>query len=606
MERNQMSDRSNGRFWIFVLVLLLMMTSVEIGETQQGASPTRVVLKGATLIDGTGKPALPNAVIVIDADKITAVGGPEMSFPASAEVVDLSGKFVIPGLVDSHVHYQRWLGELLLNHGITTVLSMSARDTYGEDVYRASQKPEVRSPRLYDYGTALALSPSMTNAQVHEMVQAWLKREPQFAKLPSYNDRVKQPYAWLTAAIHDAGLLTIGHAEDCVDAAKAGLDIIEHLWGCAVSLMSAEERDNFQKGDYLHWGLFFKDKPSIDRVIKEAIGRGGKYINPTLLYEFSSQTDMAPQFEADTASIYRDAALMSYYPKSLAEALLMKFRITRSFSTKYGTQVMLAYLNNQELQQSKEAYRRTGDFVKRWTELGGKIIGGVDTPSIGTAGLAVHMEMTMLVESGLTPMQALQSQGVWGAEMLTAKRKTVTQPPVGLIAPGSFADLVVLTANPLDNIQNSRKIERVMKGGRFIRLGYTPDYASPPNGIVRSTPYIQEPEISAIMPNQVTEGSEDFELVVDGEGFQPYSVVRVDGVSIPTTFIDIRTLRARIPAAMVAQAVPNRFVLGTNPEQRVGLYGDRTVKITVFTGPPDGGLSNSVSLKVLAKANNLP
>ena len=56
-----------------------------------------------------------------------------------------------------------------------------------------------------------------------------------------------------------------------------------------------------------------------------------------------------------------------------------------------------------------------------------------------------------------------------------------------------------------------------------------------------------------------------------------------------------------MPASIVAQPIPNRFVLYTNPEQRVDVYGDRTVKITVFTGPPDGGLSNSVSLKVIAK-----
>ena len=221
--------------------------------------------------------------------------------------------------------------------------------------------------------------------------------------------------------------------------------------------------------------------------------------------------------------------------------------------------------------------------------------------SIGTAGLAVHMELEMLVESGLTPMQALQSMGVWGSEMITAKRKKPVKPMVGVVAEGAFADLVVLGANPLDDVANTRQIERVMKGGRFVQMGFTPYYASAPAGIVHSTPYIQDPEISAIAPSRVTEGSGDFEIVVDGEGFLPDSVVRVDGVAVPTTFVDIRTLKARIPAGMVAQAVPDRFMLNTNPDQRVGVFGDRTVKVTVFTGPPDGGLSNSVSLKVMAK-----
>src|SRR4029077_14804745 len=112
-------------------------------------------------------------------------------------------------------------------------------------------------------------------------------------------------------------------------------------------------------------------------------------------------------------------------------------------------------------------------------------------------------EMEMMVEGGLTPEQALQAETFWGAEMIAARRKKSTKPMVGTLAEGSYADLVVLSANPLDNIENTRKIERVMKGGKFVQLGYTPYYASPPPGIVRSTPYIQEPEISAITPSRV-------------------------------------------------------------------------------------------------------
>lgn len=589
-----------GQLGIFSL-LLAMAVSLPTAWSQQSAANRPMVLKGATLIDGAGGSPIPDSVIVIEGDKIKAAGGRQTPVPAGADVVDLAGKFVIPGLVDGHVHYLPWLGELMLNHGVTTVVALQPRDAYGEAYYRDSQKPDVRTPRLFDYGAALSVTPSTTRAQVHEIIAEWLKKDPEYAKLPNLNSRAKQQYQWLAQEIHDAGLLTIGHADDCLVAAGAGLDVIEHLWGCAESLMTPEEVDKFQKGDYLHWGLFFKDPAKMDALIKKAIQSGANYINPTLLYEFSAETPYARQFEADTGDIYKNAALMTYYPKNLADGLLIKFRIARSFSTKYGTQVYLSSLSDQEIAQSKEAYKRTGEFVKRWAALGGKVMGGVDTPSIGTSGLAVHMEMAMLVESGLTPMQALQSMGTWGAEMITARRKKPVKPTLGLLAEGAFADLVVLSANPLDAIANTRKIERVMKGGRFVALGYTPYYTSTPTSVVHSTPYLQEPEISAITPNRVLEGSAAFELLVDGEGFLPDSVVRVDGVAVPTTFVDIRTLKAKIPASFVAQAVPDRFNLSTNPDQRTGVYGDRTIKITVFTGPPDGGLSNSVSLKVMAQ-----
>ena len=88
-------------------------------------------------------------------------------------------------------------------------------------------------------------------------------------------------------------------------------------------------------------------------------------------------------------------------------------------------------------------------------------------------------------------------------------------------------------------------------------------------------------------------------MTVEGVGFIGDSVVRVDGVSVPTTFVDIRTLRAEIPARVVARALPNRFN-EPGPFQLNGVYGDRTVKVTVFNRPPDGGTSNSVSLRVQA------
>ena len=570
------------------------------GWSQQNPSSKALVLKGATLIDGTGRPPIPDAVVVIEGDKIKAAGGKGTAYPPDAEVLDFTGKFVIPGFVDSHTHYQPWIGELLLNHGITTAFAIGVRDIYGEEYYRASHRSEVRTPRLYDSAAVLSLSPSMTREQVHDMVQAWVKKQPDFAKMPSYSDRLKQVYQWTMEEVHDAGFAAIGHSEDCRGAVRAGLDVVEHLWGCAKSLMSPRELEGFLKGEYLHWGLFFKDKARTDQLIQEAMQRGGTYLNPTLVYEFSSQTPLAPQFELDSYNIYKDAALMTYYPESLAGGLLVKFRIARSYSTKYGTMVRVSHLSDQELQQSKEAYRLSEAFVKRWIDLGGKIAGGPDSPSIGTSGLGLHMEMAMLVESGLTPMQALQSETLWGAEMLSARRKPAAKPMVGLVSEGAYADLVVLAANPLDQIENTRKIERVMKGGKFIELGYTRNYAANP-GITRSTPYILEPEISAIVPNRVVEGNSDFEMVVDGEGFLPDSVVRADGIPVPTTFVNIRTLKANIPASMVAQAIPDRFMLSTNPEQATGVYGDRTVKITVYTGPPDGGLSNSASLKVMAK-----
>ena len=388
------------------------------------------------------------------------------------------------------------------------------------------------------------------------------------------------------------------HVERLRESIKAGHDGVEHIWGFAQALMTPQELDNYQRGEYLHWGLFLEDTARIDQMIRDAVQRG-VYLNPTMGYELGSQSSLARKHEDLMYELFRNGALMAYYPENLADGSLLKFRSIRNFSVRHENLVPLSKLSADEIKAFNEAYRLSGEFIRRWVQAGGKIMGGTDDPFPGATGFNQHMEMAMLVEVGLTPMQALKAMTIWGAEVMTARRRTPTTPPIGFIGAGAFADLVVLGANPLDNIDNTRRIERVMKGGRFIRLGYSPDYTRP-QAPIRAIPSTPEPEISGITPNAVAEGSREFEMTVEGVGFIGESVVRVDGVSVPTTFVNIRTVKAIIPASVVARALPNRFN-EPGPYQLNGVYGDRTVKITVFNRPPDGGTSNSVSLRVQAK-----
>lgn len=589
--------RRAARLPLFATLVVALSSSV---LSRQAPAPTRTALTGATVIDVVTGVAVPNAVIVIEGDRIAAFGGSTTSVPADAARVDLSGAFVIPGLFDSHVHYQPFLGELFLNFGVTSAMAFGARAPIGERYWEDSARPDVRSPRLFGTGRLPLggfVNSTMTRDQVRAGVQEWLKGEPDMAVMPQFSPSNRQMWAWVAEAVHDAGLFTFGHTDMAPDSVSVGHDGIEHIWGFAQALMTPQELENYQRGEYLHWGLFLKPGPRLDQMIREAVQRG-VYLNPTMGYELGSQSGLARKHENLMYDLFRDGALMAYYPENLADGSLLKFRAIRNFSVRHENLVPLEKLSPAEIASFAEAYRLSGAFVKRWVDLGGKIMGGTDDPFPGATGFNQHMEMAMLVEVGLTPLQALRAMTIWGAEVMTARRKTPVPLQVGVIAPGAFADLVVLRSNPLDDIDNTRAISRVMKGGRFIRLGYTPDYVQP-RGEVRAIPSTPEPEISGITPNAVAEGSPEVEMTVEGVGFISESVVRVDGVSVPTTFVNIRTLRARIPAAVVARALPNRFN-EPGPFQLNGVYGDRTVKITVFNRPPDGGTSNSVSLRVQA------
>ena len=160
------------------LIASTIVAATIFGGSVRSQQPTRTALTGATVIDVVVGTAVPNAVIVIEGDKITAFGGSTTPIPAGAMRVDLSGKFVIPGLFDSHVHYQPFLGELYLNFGVTSVMALGARDPIGDRYWEDSQLPEFRAPRLFGTGRLPLggfINPAMTRDQVRAAVREWLK-----------------------------------------------------------------------------------------------------------------------------------------------------------------------------------------------------------------------------------------------------------------------------------------------------------------------------------------------------------------------------------------------------------------------------------------------
>ena len=157
-----------------------------------------------------------------------------------------------------------------------------------------------------------------------------------------------------------------------------------------------------------------------------------------------------------------------------------------------------------------------------------------------------------------------------------------------------------MSADPLSDISNTKKIERVMKNGRWIDLGYHPEYFTsvrPARPIVASN---LAPTISSMEPNRVQEGASSFHVVLEGSGFTTTSLVRLDGISVKTTFRNPRRLEFDLPASAVARASPDPFS-PPGPAQNVGIIGYRFIAVSVFNPPPDGGVSNAVYQLILPK-----
>src|SRR5437870_11877011 len=148
----------------FLLSIALFILAAEPIPSQQRAEDKPLVLRGATIIDGLGNSPISEGLIVIEQDRIKTVGSKGAAYPPDANVVDVSGKFIIPGLVDSHVHYQPWLGEMFLNYGVTSV--MIPGGDYSTEDREASYQSTARMPRVFATGGRPALQPNMRREQV--------------------------------------------------------------------------------------------------------------------------------------------------------------------------------------------------------------------------------------------------------------------------------------------------------------------------------------------------------------------------------------------------------------------------------------------------------
>ncbi len=575
-----------------------VLSCMTVAASALHAAP--VALRGATMIDVVAGRAVPNAVIVIDDGRILASGGRDTPIPKGATLVDLRGKYVIPGLIDSHTHYRPILGELYLNHGVTTALAMwRVRGGIDDSYWADSQLADARWPRLY--GSVRVTFPHgarSTREEVREAVRRAVKPDTAFANVEDYLGPNRQTYGWAAEDLHDAGLMVYGHTRNAAASIALGQDVVEHAWGYSGSLMTPAETDAYRRGEALHWAAWLggTDKAGISRLIADSVRRG-VYLNPTMVYSFGALSSHAAEYEGLMRRLYADGALMSYYPHNLADGLLLRIRSLWVTASRLGGYVPVDALSSQDAAALRRDNALLGSFVHDYVAAGGKIVAGTDDPYIGTAGLSIHLEMAMLVEAGLTPMEALKAATIWGAEVMTARRKTPTVPPVGHLRAGALADLVVLGADPLANIDNTRRIERVMKGGSFIRLGYTKGYAPTPPEEIKAIPSIPEPEIASISPSAVKEDGGAFTLSVEGNGFFRDSVVRIDGLSMATTFVSTRRLTASVPASVAAPGQRNRFKVaevGIDP----GASGDHSARVTVFNHEPDGGESNPAMLRV--------
>lgn len=406
------------------------------GLAQQSSGTNAFV--GARVIDGTDRAPIGNAIIVVRDGRIVAVGPTaRVTIPAGATRTSLAGKTVIPGLINTHGHAGDTVGlegnhystENVLKdlrtyaaHGVTTVVSLGGDQAAGFAARDAQRTAHLDRARLFVAGpVVVAETPDEARKQVAD--NAALKVDVIKIRVDDNLGRTaKMPPAVSRAVIdeaHKRGLRVAVHLfylEDAKGVLDAGADFIAH---------SVRDKD-------------------VDADLVAALKQRGVCVSPTLMREVSTFV-----YES-TPPFFSDPLFLKHVDSRVVDALRQPAR-------------QETVRKSPTAQRYKVALGQASRNLKKLTDAGVRIAMGTDTgPPARFPGYFELMELEMMAKAGLTPRQVL------AAATRDAARCMNLDGELGTIAPDKWADFVVLDADPLTDITNTRKIDSVWIAGNRV------------------------------------------------------------------------------------------------------------------------------------------
>jgi imidazolonepropionase-like amidohydrolase len=459
-----------------VLVCLLACSCAQHKLPEESA----LAITHVTLIDGTGAAPQPDMTVLLVRDRIAAITSSDAAadLPRHATIVDGRGKFLIPGLADMHVHLtgagepdgsRKFMIPLLLENGITSVRDMGGYLDSLLPLRREIEEGKRLGPRIYLAGPYLdgnppAFQPALvvTNgAQASQDVHDLVRRGVDFIKVQSHLSR--DVYFQIAAACKGEHISFVGHVPDRVTAAEAsavGQKSIEHLT-CVLRACSANE-PKLMREQFLAAAGKEKDVSSRTRQFdwaQELLQSFSEARAHALLQEFvangTSQTPTLILLQEDSYRRGNLADMPDQRVKYVPRAVFDRWK-------KVALQDALA-AQARDYPLRQELMEKSAHVVGEMQVAGVKILAGTDTAApFVYPGFSLHDELALLVHAGLTPMQALQSATSRAAEFMG---KSATQ---GTIEKGKVADLVLLDADPLADIQNTSRIRAVVVRGRLL------------------------------------------------------------------------------------------------------------------------------------------
>ena len=416
------------------------------------------VLQHVTLIDGTGRDPVPDAAIVITDGRISYAGpAAGVKAPKDAQAVDLSGKYVMPGIINLHGHLGNVVDlkqdpsfftrenveknlKLYASYGVTSMVSMGSDKELIFDMRKEQRAGRPKMTRIFTAGRGFTgyggypttvpgnkgIPFEVANAEEIEKDIDWLANKKA--------DLVK---IWVDDHLGREKKISLDLCETIIeDARKRHMKVAAHVF----YLADAKALVDYGLAELAH---SVRDQP-VDAALIDSMKKHGAI---------------------QTATLAREAALFAFAKPS---PMLQDEFFTRGLSP-----TVLETLRSPEYQAKQRAdhdfdkypgfFAMAQKNLKKLSDAGVKIGFGTDTGPPGRfPGYGEHWEMELMVQAGFTPRQVIMAASKTSAEFLGAK-------DLGTIERGHWADLLVLGANPLDDIRNTRKIDAVYIAGNKVR-----------------------------------------------------------------------------------------------------------------------------------------